>query len=146
MKDDKRVEDFLDVMIDGKNTRLFMSWATLREVLRAIGSPENATVMMLSPDLQEDAAIVVLTRNIADKKNESSLDAFNMDVETGDRLVTWITEHALDFFTRGVTAMDRMSDKIKALAPKAPADTPVETAPTLASLASLPSGSPVSLS
>lgn len=117
-------EDILEITINGENRRLLMSYATLRAAIKALGGMEDATVLMMSPDLQEDVGLVVLQRLIPEKKDAANFDEFTMSVADGEKLARWITEHVLDFFIRGLMATNEMSEQIQKLAGTSPASSP----------------------
>jgi hypothetical protein len=88
--------------LKGEDQTIVMSAALFQEVMKAVPEPENvAQIMMADFGLREYIVRRVLTGNKRVKSEDDLIDLWELDLdtETVDNLILWVSDHILYFFT-----------------------------------------------
>lgn len=98
---------------DFKDHEIFMSAGLIRTLVNYANTVEDHSQLYTNPTLQEIMMIEALVgrnnRGEADTAELSLMD-FGLSINESDKLMNWITEHVLDFFTRSI---ERLTESAK---------------------------------
>jgi hypothetical protein len=107
------ISDSLEILIDEKPAKIFMSFPLLTRVTMAIGSMDQIPALAVSPDMQELVTKVLLQKSHFKnaKLEDIDLETLNISVADGQKLITWAGEHALDFLLKGLEQVAQLAQK-----------------------------------
>lgn len=99
-------QDRIKVTVNDQDRELLMSAALIRKIINLISDIEAVPMIFIDPVIQEKAIIETLVErdgrgNPVEDVSTLNLFAFNMSTDEGEKLVKWIGDHALYFFTKG---------------------------------------------
>lgn len=110
-----RPDDRLTITINGAPVEIFLSFQRLNSLTRVLEGPENLGQLLIDPDMSENAMRVLLapTGTSPWEFEIASLEISNDDVEA---MLTWATEHLLDFFLKRFSKLNDHKAKLEQFA------------------------------
>lgn len=97
--------DTLTVQIDGEDRELFISYGLLATLSRLIGDEKNIALISFDDDIRDHTLKAVLAeRTKGGKIIKPVEDVFDVNISVKDvnAILTWVTEHLLDFFVQSL--------------------------------------------
>lgn len=93
-----------DVKVNGEARTVFMSFALLNRLTFLLGSPDNVPLVHQNPELREAFMLELLAVRTKGGKvtQQVNLDEAEIDLEQVQELLTWASEHCLDFTIRAL--------------------------------------------
>lgn len=100
----QKPDDRLTITLDGEQKELFMSSGMLRILSNLVSLQDDLTCIFIDPLMQERCLLEVLTPR--DELGQPTIDLstvslamYDLSIEESDKVVKWMGEHTLHFFT-----------------------------------------------
>ncbi|MFN4091633.1 MAG: hypothetical protein ACK4FG_01900 [Brevundimonas sp.] len=108
------MNDKIEILFNGEKRELFMSFKRLNTCLRIVGNGEDFAGVIIDPDVGE----MILQAMLADKGQsflEVELDEDAISPADYEKILTWVSEHLMGFFTNKLQQAADQAQKLEPL-------------------------------
>lgn len=115
--------DTFDIVVNGSEKQIKMSFGLLNILCRAVGDVDAAASVNFDPVLRQAFLVEMLSERDSKGKIKEpvELDTLEIDINAAGDLIAWAGDHVLDFFLKGLektkALQERHQGRIKALIP-----------------------------